>query len=457
MVDVLLARLRSLVGRQMNGRPGGRAYLRDLLATAVCATAISVYAQDSGPAIAKSRLPDWLQPLDGNGLLVDVDDVGDVVKITAGEIVDDDLLAKFALLPRLRELHVETTDQLTREGLSHLGEMTSLTRLTLYNVSADQDGLGDDAIRSVVGLKRLVDLEVSECGVTDVGVRCLEGMPHLTSLKLRHEGRLTDAALASIGRLTELRHLDLSSYVATEAYGRMQFSAEAIRHLAPLKQLESLHLVGHPVPSDAIVFDRLKSLSLGSHEVDDACAARVAQCHDLTSLELCYTGITDEGLKQLAELPLLTHLTFDSHFVTDDGIAYLKGLPSLQTLNLRASRITGETLTHLAEFKTLTQLDLHGSGQPGSAPGERLPISEMVRLKILPKLHSLRLTNFRSSEGYRDLGELRQLRMIEFFNCNVSKSDVRALREALPNTKVHGVGPSFQFYHLEEFGPLPNL
>jgi len=412
------------------------------LATALGVTIVCASALATEQAGTKDRFPEWLQQLDGHGLLVSVDDVGDVVGITAGQVVNDELLAKFASLPSLRVLHIEVTDRVTPDGLLHLGKMTSLTRLTLYNVNADGKGLGDEAIVSVMGLKGLVDLKVSECGTTDVGVRCLEGMPQLRRLNLQQEGRLTDKAIVSIGKLTELRHLDLSSYVATEAYGRMQFSAEALRRLTTLKQLESLYLVGQPVPPDAIVFKRLKSLSLGGDAIDDACAARVAECHDLTSLELFYTGVTDAGLKQIAELPRLSHLDLDSHVVTDDGIAHLKRLRGLQTLSLRASRLTEETLKHLTEVNALTRLELHGSGHPGNVRGERLPLSDMARLKALPNLHTLSLTNFDSSKGYRELGAISQLKVLKLSFSNINEGDVRALREALPDTKIYALGSS---------------
>jgi acetyl esterase/lipase len=385
----------------------------------------------------KQQLPVWLKPFYNRGLLADVDDAGNVVSITAGGVVTDELLAQLATLPRLRQLEFGSTKDLTEAGLAHLAKLSELEKLGLSYINQGR-GLGDEAIRAITGLKGLRDLSLRECGTTDAGVRMLEGMQQLARLELRQEGRLTDAALVSVGKLTGLKHLDLSSYVATEGYGWMRFSAEGIRHLAGLRELEELHLVGHAVPSDALVFDRLTSLSLGGPSVDDACAARIASCRDLRSLTLVYTDISDAGMQHLAALAELTRLQLDSRVVTDDGIAYLKALKKLSHVNLRATQVTHESLAHLAEIKTLTRLDLHGSGHPGSVTGTLFSIEQVKRLKELPKLRTLWLTNLRAG-GYIGLKELTQLRELSLTMCDITSVEVGDLEVALPNTKIHAI------------------
>ena len=373
-------RVRRLLRSRYSRLAAGRV-ARGLLAWSMVTTVLWAIAMGDEPKRADPRLgtlvakqkriqeqlPDWLKPLYNRGLLAKVDDAGNVVSITAGSVVTDELLAQLARLPQLRDLEIGSATELTEAGLAHLANMSALEKFSL--TSLEGRALGDEAIRAVRRLKRLRDLSLGECGTTDAGARLLEGMQQLTHLELRQEGRLTDAALVSVGKLTGLKHLDLSSYVATEAYGRMRFSAEGIRRLTALRKLEELHLVGHEVPSDALVFDRLTSLSLGGPSVNDACAARIADCRDLKSLSLSYTEISDAGMQHLAALPELIRLTLSSHVVTDDGIACLKSAKKLSHLNLRASQVTDASLEHLAEIKTLVRLDLHGSGYPGSVTG----------------------------------------------------------------------------------------
>jgi Leucine-rich repeat (LRR) protein len=392
--------------------------------------------QTRSEAHVKKHLPDWMKPLYRHGLVAEVDDDGNIVKVTAGEVVTDELLTQLVTLPQLRELTLGNTDKLTADGIAHLGEMTALETLGLDSVNIDGNGLGNEIIRSIAGLKKLTDLSIGECGTTDAGVRLLEGMPQLERLRLEQEGRLTDAALTSIGKLTGLRRLDLSSRVGTQHYGWMRFSADAIRQLAGLQNLEEFYLSGHDVPPDALIFDRLKSLSLGGPGVNDDCAERIAACSRLEFLSLDFTNMTDAGLQRIAALPSLRRLDIDSYRITDDGIAHLKNLKQLQSLNLRASQLSDASLAHVAEIETLTRLNLNGSGRPGSFMGEVFTVSGLAQLKALPKLRTLWLHNLRSPVGFLGLQDLTQLRVLTMSMCNIEAEEVGALEDAMPNTMI---------------------
>jgi hypothetical protein len=387
-------------------------------------------------ADVERRLPDWLRPHFNHGLVASLDDDGNVVSISAGEAMTDDLLGKLTTLPKLRELHVETTKSLTPAGLDHLARLSALEDLSVFSLKHDGKGLGDEIVRRIAGLKSIRHLRLSECGTTDAGVRILETMPQLTHLDVYQEGLLTDAAMASIAKLKRLTYLGLNTYVGTE-YGWMRFSKDATRALAALTELEELHIVGQGVAPETLQFPRLRSLSLGGPTVDDACAARVAACGQLQSLSLVYTGITDDGLSRIGHLPELSRLNLDSLAVTDAGISHLTTLP-IKHISLRASRLTDETLRHLSTIKTLARVDLNGSGQPGSNPGRCFTIAGVQQLKTLPKLRTLWLTNFAIGGGYVGLKELTQLRELVLTMSDIRNEELDALEAALPNSRISG-------------------
>ena len=381
------------------------------------------------------QLPEWLKPLYTHGLLATVDDSGNVISITVGEIMTDELLAKLETLPKLRELHIEVTKTITPAGLAHLSNLAALEKLTVFDVNRNGDGLGDEVLSSISGLKSLRELSVSECGTTDAGAHSLEGMQQLTYLRLYQEGRLTDAALTSIAKMKALKHLDLTSYGGTESYGRMRFTAQGLRQLTELRELESLGLAGHAPEADFFAFPKLTSLSVGG--VDDASASRIAQCRNLQSLDLMYADITDDGMKYLAALQGLRRLNLSSTVITDAGIAHLKDLPQLEQVLLRATKLSDETLKHLAEIKTLTRLDLYGSGLPGVNLGKNFTIDGLQQLKGLPKLRTLWLANLQLDDGFEGLKELSQVRQITFVMTNISEAQTDALEDALPDTNVN--------------------
>src|SRR5262249_40200117 len=159
--------------------------------------------------------------------------------------------------------------------------------------------------------------------------------------------------------------------------------------------------------------------------VDDACAARIAACGQLQSLSLVYTGITDDGLSRIGSLPGLSRLNLDSLVVTDAGIGRLFVVP-LKHISLRASRLPDETLRHLSTIKTLTRVDLNGSGEPGVGAGRCFTVAGVVRLKTLPKLRTLWLTNFAPDGGYLGLKELTQLRELVMTMANVRDDELDA-------------------------------
>jgi hypothetical protein len=387
----------------------------------------------------KRHLPEWLAPHFNRGLLASLDQDHNVVTISVGEILSDELLGKLKTLPKLRELDIGGAKQITVEGLQHLAELTSLRKLTLSSLRHEDKGLGDAALAHIAGLKSLAEFHLIECGTTDAGVKLLEKVPQLTHLEIRQEGRLTDASILVIANLKRLKHLSLNCYVGTMD-GWMRFSRQALAALAPLHDLETLHLVGQDMPANAMQFPRLRSLSLGHEGVDDACAAKIAACRHLVSLELCYTSIGDDGLKKFADLPELQRLDLSSHVVTDAGIEHLKRLPALWHLSLRASRLTDAALEHVAGMKKLNRLDLNASGHPGPFTGKCFTIDGMRRLKDLPALRDLWLANLESGNGFVGLKDLTQLRSLGLFMTNISVDDLDKLEEALPQTNVSASG-----------------
>jgi hypothetical protein len=386
----------------------------------------------------RRHLPEWLKPLHGRGLIATVDEAGDVTALTCGDVMTDELLARLATLPKLRELELGATNKLTEAGIARLRDLPALEALRLSGVVAGEIGLGDAAIRAASRVPSLTELSVGECGTTDAGARLLEAMPQLTRLTVRQEGRLTDAALAPIATLKRLRSLDLSSYVATASHGRMRFSEAGLRPLAALEGLEELHLVGHAPGADLLLaFPKLTSLSVG--EVGDEAAASIARCRDLQSLVLMYPTITDDGSRRIASLPNLRHLSLNSAAITDAGVAHLGASPRLEHLELRATGIGDGSLRHLARLKTLKRLDLHGSGLPGSRVGGLFSTEGLRQLRDLPALRTLSMTNLRLEGGWSALADLGRLRVLSLMMTDIWEAEVEALEKALPNTTIHAM------------------
>lgn len=118
-----------------------------------------------------------------------------------------------------------------------------------------------------------------------------------------------------------------------------QVNASWLKYLRRLKSLRSLNIGGSLVLTN----EGLKEL---------------AELKSLQGLYLFYAPVTDEGLKELAGLKNLQALDLSHTRMTGSGLKDLAGLKSLQALNLGGTQVTDSGLKQLAGLKSLQWLNL---------------------------------------------------------------------------------------------------
>lgn len=94
---------------------------------------------------------------------------------------------------------------------------------------------------------------------------------------------------------------------------------------------------------------------------DDALASLDAAADHIEKLYLQMSGITDEGLKNLPDMPALLTLDLKDTAITDAGLANLPEMFSIEKLNLFGTEITDDGLKYLEDFITLESLYLAGT------------------------------------------------------------------------------------------------
>lgn len=384
-----------------------------------------------------SRLPEWMRPLQQKGLSVYLNEKDEVESVTLSGDVTEELLERVASLPHLTKLELSAAKLQSTSILKHLSGMPKLESFSAAQVTSQDVELGDDVIRSLLPVKSLRALSLNECGTTNAGAKLLEEMPQLTSLNLYQEGKLTDEALKSIRRLSQLKSLSMISYVGTQRLGWMRFSAEGTRLLSRLKRLEILNLVGHEVTAETLELPNLVTLGLGHENIGDDVAAKVAELQSLRNLELNYCRISDTGMKGIAALPNLQRLELSSLTITDAGLAPLGNSQQLRHVTLRAVNASDATLRQFARIKTLNRLDLYGGGAGGLGRGPGYTINGLVELKSLPDFRTLWMTNMTLGAGsYPQLKELPRLTELTMVMCDISEGEVELLETALPQARI---------------------
>jgi hypothetical protein len=129
-----------------------------------------------------------------------------------------------------------------------------------------------------------------------------------------------------------------------------QFSADGLASLSRLTNLRHLRLRGHGI--------------------NDAALAQIAKITSLRILNIPQAEVTDAGLAHLAELFNLEQLRIGSPHISLAGIAEIAALPSLKRLHLIDLPVTDEGLQKLAGMKQLESLYIDGGSFSDAAADE---------------------------------------------------------------------------------------
>lgn len=305
---------------------------------------------------------------------------------------------------------------------------------------------------------------------------------HVVEVLFHHHTELSDQVLTRLGDLQHLQRLGL---------GSPRFTDQHLSHIEDLRQLKSLGLTQAKISDEGLSrlagLKSLETLQLdGCRQVTDKGLARLAGLTSLVELNLSNTGVSIEGLRQLAgrnlkvlKLPAdayvddgllpyleaivpqsdldlsewsltdegLVHLVNQQQLeslvlpggwrreklITDAGLSHLSGLVELQSLSLAETNIDGSGLRHLKGLSKLKSLDLAGT---------KLIDKHMVHLEQLGSLESLRLASCKQITD-RGLASLVQLGRLTKLNLGVYPG----------NTKITDTG----LVHVAELTQLQEL
>jgi hypothetical protein len=166
------------------------------------------------------------------------------------------------------------------------------------------------ALRELPGVTWLL---LHEAQVTDDSLAAIESLGALEELHLVHASELTDAGLAYLAKLKNLKILFV------DAPGNTNLTNAGLENLARLDRLRELHLW------------------LAPGAITDAGLAHIAACTGLEQLTVFDGRFTDTGLNHLGSMVNLKelHLPFSESSFTERGMARLKGLTNLVVVDLQ--------------------------------------------------------------------------------------------------------------------------
>lgn len=231
-------------------------------------------------------------------------------------------------LPSLASVETITLNRVQNAdtAVTQMKKMPALRELRLWG-----EGITDNVLLHVTGVRQLQHLEAWGPDVTSSGYRQLSSLTGLTSLSISGSN-VTDDALRDIGRLTRLETLVLTD--------------TAVKDLSPLGELATLKLLdvsGAPVDdlSPLAKLTNLEHLGLRSTSTTDL--TPLSNLTSLKSLELSDTAISD--LSPLVKLRNLERLELWKTPVAD--LSPLANLAKLKELNVRDTPVTPQEVAKL--------------------------------------------------------------------------------------------------------------
>jgi hypothetical protein len=212
--------------------------------------------------------PRWLRKILGDEFFQTVRLVNLVYDDSAGKRLDnsnttacDDLLRQLSRLDGLKELLLTET-QTTDAGLAHIGKMTELEALFIW----DARSVTDAGIARLTGLKKLKTIHISQSHLTDSSLALLSSLPSVESLSLQ-QNHFSDKGLERLARKPRIKSLWIG-------LGDIQVTDAGLAHLRSCESLEELDLQGSRVTAHGLSvlkdLPNLRALYLGGPSITGA-------------------------------------------------------------------------------------------------------------------------------------------------------------------------------------------
>lgn len=308
------------------------------------------------------------------------------------------------------------------------------------------------------GLDAIEELDLMGARITPEALHNLHRLNSLRRLDLRGTN-LDQGVFASLGQTASIRELRVDGH---------QVTPSAVEQLRGLSDLRTLHVYGSQLPPLAwqnllSSHPLLEELNLRRSNVPDALMSVVGKLTNLRSLDVSECQVTDVGLAQIAQLEHLERLVLYRCPVNGSGLRGPRGskaLPALLELTISGTQLNEQGALAVQALKNLKILAI---GETPSMLDPHLlqivkPLKDLEFLDVtrnvqltskaftgLPALKNLREVRFRDCNRMDDaalkiLAKCENLKRVDLEGSNCSVQGVLALKEALPDVEIIGLG-----------------
>ena len=252
-------------------------------------------------------------------------------------------------------------------------------------------------------------------------------------------------------------------------------SLDALARLIQAHHVPGLDLSDHWELSNASLahlrsLDQLRMLDISQTAISDAGILSLRD-HPQLAILLLPEGTTDHALDVLADLPALRELNLDRAHITDQGLSKLAALPLLEILDLSATEISDAGIASLGKLPHLKQLVLGGTITDAGAPFlrelkslEDIDISQtqirengLAALAALPRLRTVYVNRQTSDEGLARLAKSKSLRALDLSHTAITDAGVKSLTQAKALEEISFSQTAIGNESLTSLAKLPDL
>jgi Leucine-rich repeat (LRR) protein len=241
----------------------------------------------------------------------------------SGTKITDQGLGQLKDLKQLQSLKLSSNPMITEASIPQLCALPNLRSLDLSGNAQLADG-SLDALKEIPSLETL---NLSGTKITDQGLGKLKDLKQFYALNLSSNPMITDASIPQLQSFTGTGSLDLNGTGIT---------IDGLLQLPHLKNSTSWNFYAWDIITDqgmlrlraAKYFDKCRFMNVAFTDITDGALPAVNGLNKLETLVMTRTGVSDDGMKQLTQLPALTSLAVDFTKVTEAGKKVLrKNLP----------------------------------------------------------------------------------------------------------------------------------
>lgn len=326
--------------------------------------------------------------------------------------VTDKGLAYLSQIKTLERLELPQDQKgITDKGLTYLGMLPNLRHLAISRIyfidpKMNKEYYTDKGLAELANCRLLEELYIGSPGVTDEGMRHVAKLTNLKKLMLFGCENVTNEGLAHLTTLQSLKHLNICRSKITigglSHLNRIPGLYKLVLHdivqdhaslnISGLKNLEELTLALKKerknntsitqkfTAADLVCLAKLKRLRWlqGINNVTNTGLKKLSGLTNMERFSFTATGLTDDGLKSLANMKNLDLLHINNKYpakasgtggriLTDEGLRYLEGLKMLTYIQIDSdNNFSNSAIRRLRRgLPNLYTLNINGSnGQP---------------------------------------------------------------------------------------------